>query len=140
MTGRRIRILADDQHPHLVEWKGKGAQHIRTSRQVASARRDFLTQKLAHLGHLVADGLECRRPAIIDEFTQRPGGHARPFANSTTVAAPARRAVEISWQSSASDHIRNAASSGKDISTTLSRSHWPSTSCGDSSAASNVPW
>ena len=92
VSGRRIWVLADDQHAHLVERKAKGAQHIFSGRQVTPAGGDLRAEKLPHLGYLLLDGLQCTGPTI------RPGGHASPFANSTTVSVPERLCFETSWQ------------------------------------------
>ena len=57
MSGRRVRVLADDQHPHLVERKGEGAQHIFSGRQISPTGRDLLAQELTHRGDVFLDGL-----------------------------------------------------------------------------------
>jgi hypothetical protein len=53
-----------------------------------------------------------------------------PFTNSSTESAPASRSFEICWYAGDCDHSLKAASSGKDIKTTLSRSQLPSTTVG----------
>ncbi len=95
MSGCRVGILPDDQDPHLVEGKGEGAQHVRTRRQVPAPGLYLGPQELSHLGDVVCDRLQRRRPARLDEFTQRARGHPKPFTSSTTVSAPARRSSEI---------------------------------------------
>ena len=70
-------ILPDDQHPHAVERKREGAQHILPSRQIAVARRELGPQELPHLRDLRLDGFQCARPALVDEFTQRACRHDR---------------------------------------------------------------
>jgi hypothetical protein len=56
MSGRRIRVLANDQHPDLVERESEGAQHIFTGRQAAAAGCDLRAEELAHPGDLLLDG------------------------------------------------------------------------------------
>src|SRR3954468_15126124 len=68
---------------------------------------------------------------------QPPG--ANPCASSTTPCAPAFRSFEISRYSGEFAHALNAVSPGNDISTTLSRSHVPSSTAGLSSADNNLP-
>jgi len=43
VAGRRVRVLADDQHPHLVERLGEGAQDVGSRGQVTPARSDLGT-------------------------------------------------------------------------------------------------
>src|SRR5206468_1484461 len=107
VSGRRVGILADDQHPHPVEREGEGAQHVLSGRQISTPGGQFLPEELAHGGDLLLDRLQGLRPAIVDEFAQRLGGHTSPLTNSTTVSAPAPRSFEISWYSADSDHRRN---------------------------------
>src|SRR6266851_4966918 len=62
-----------------------------------------------------------------------------PFASSAMPCAPALRSFEISRYSGEFAQAWNAASSGNDIRTSLSRSQTPSSTAGVSSADSSRP-
>ena len=70
MPRRRIRVLTDDQHPHLVERKGEGAQNILTGRQIAPAGGEFGAQELPHLRDVRPHRLERAGPAVLDKFIE----------------------------------------------------------------------
>ena len=63
VPGRRVRVLADDQHADLVEGPRERAQHVRARRQVAAARGELGAQELAHLRDHRLDGRQRLRPA-----------------------------------------------------------------------------
>src|SRR5690349_20235105 len=71
MAGRGIRVLADDEHAHVVERLLERPQHVVPGRQVPAPGRDLRPQELAHRGDLVRDGLQCPGPASVDDVAQR---------------------------------------------------------------------
>ena len=72
MPGRRIRVLTDDEHPHLVERGGERAQHVRARGEVGATGRDLRAQQLAHPRHLRSDRFEGCGPARVDQFGEGP--------------------------------------------------------------------
>ena len=53
MFGRRVGILPDDQHAHVIKRKGEGAQHVWPGGQILASGGDLVPQKLAQLGDLI---------------------------------------------------------------------------------------
>ena len=60
VPGRRVGVLADDEHPHVVQRLLEGAQHAVAGRQVPATGRDLGAQELAHRRDRVRDRLERR--------------------------------------------------------------------------------
>jgi hypothetical protein len=77
-----VRILADDQHAHVVERLLEGAQYLVTRGKVSLARGDLLAQELAHPRDLVLNWGEGVRPARFHDVAQRLR-HAQKIAQAT---------------------------------------------------------
>ena len=78
VTRRRIGVLADDQHPHLVQRKGEGPQDVRAGRQIAMSCGQFGAQEFAHRCHLGLDRLQGVGPGLIDQLGKWACRHDRP--------------------------------------------------------------
>ena len=92
----RIRILSDDQHPHLIERKRERPQHILPGGQVSVARRDLGPQELPHLRDLTADGFAAPAPSPLRPVHSRgvPSREVNLAARLTeTTASPDFRAT-----------------------------------------------
>ena len=70
VAGGGVGVLADDEHPDLVERDGEGSQHVLASGKVAVAGGDLGAQVLAHGRDRPGDGLEGLRPRGVDELGQ----------------------------------------------------------------------
>ena len=90
MARRGVRILSDDQHPHVGERLLEGAQHLVARGQVALARGDLLAQEHAYPRDLVLDGGERVRPARLDDVGQRLS-HVQKIAHAPDKTERARR-------------------------------------------------
>src|SRR5438876_713834 len=95
MAGRRVRVLADDEHAHAVERLLERPQHVLARGQVPAPGRDLRPQELAHRGYLVRDGLERLGPAWVDDVAQRLchgqhciGGHRQNRYRTGRVSRP----------------------------------------------------
>ena len=77
MPWRRVRVLADDQDPDVVERLLESAQHVLAGGQVRPAGRDLGSQEITCLGDLAGYRLERSRPAWIDYFFERASGHGK---------------------------------------------------------------
>ena len=75
ITGRGVGILADDQHPHLVERLLEGAQYPVARGQVAAARGHLRAQEVAHRGDPARDRGQRAGPARLDDLTQFTACH-----------------------------------------------------------------
>ena len=73
MPGRRVRILPDDEHPHVGERGGERPQHVLARGQVAAPGRGLGAQEVAELGDAARGGRERLRPAGIDELGEGAG-------------------------------------------------------------------
>jgi hypothetical protein len=87
MAGRGVRILANDQHPHVGERLLEGAQHPVARGQVPLALSDLLAQEHAHVGDLVLNWGERVRPARLNDVAQRLS-HAQKIAQAADKGAP----------------------------------------------------
>ena len=65
MPGRRVRVLADDEHAHVVEGRLECAEHVAAGREVLAPGGDFAAQERPHVGDPVGDRLERGGPAGI---------------------------------------------------------------------------
>ena len=84
-------ILADDQHPHAVERKGEGAQHVRTGWQIPVAGGELGAQELPHRGDLGFDRCSARaQPASTNSLSGRAvtTGQHSVAASVRTTASP----------------------------------------------------
>src|ERR1017187_10154679 len=75
MPRRRVRVLADDQHPDLVEGLLEGSQHEIASREVGAARRYLSPEEVASLADLLGYRLQHRSPARVDYLLKWPSCH-----------------------------------------------------------------
>jgi hypothetical protein len=75
VPGRRVRVLADQQHPDLVEGLGERAQHVGAGRQVAPAGGHLGAQELTHVGDHRRDRRQRPRPSGLDDLLQRLARH-----------------------------------------------------------------
>ena len=73
MTGCRVRVLADDKHPNLIEGKPEGPQHVRPGRKKPPAGVDLRAQELPHRRDLAGHRCQRGRPTRVDEFVE---GHS----------------------------------------------------------------
>ena len=87
---RGVRILADDQYPHVGERLFEGAQHLVARGQVALARGDLLAQEHAYPRDLVLDRGERFRPARFHDVAQRLS-HVQKIAQATDKLGAYRR-------------------------------------------------
>ncbi|KDQ01028.1 hypothetical protein EN35_26025 [Rhodococcus qingshengii] len=71
MTGRRIGVLTDDEHPNVVERIRECTQDVLSRRQILPSRSDLFAQELTHRGDLLRDRFECPRPPWIDDLCKR---------------------------------------------------------------------
>ena len=88
MAGRGVRILADDQHPHVGERLLEGAQHPVARGQVPLALGDLLAQEHAHVRDLILNWRERVRPARLNDVAQRHR-HAQKIAQAADKLAQA---------------------------------------------------
>jgi hypothetical protein len=70
MPRRRVRVLADDQHPHLVERLLERGQDAIARGQVAAPGRPLAAQEIAETGDHVGDRRQRLRPARADRRCQ----------------------------------------------------------------------
>ena len=80
VTGGRIGILADDQHPYVGERPAEGPQHVITGRQVAATRRELGAEEHPQAGDGARDRLQRVGPVRADQLAQRPRAHRGSFA------------------------------------------------------------
>ena len=67
MSRRGVRVLPDDEHPHVVERRVEGAQHVVAGREVAAPGGRLGAEEVAERGDARRDGRERPRPARVDE-------------------------------------------------------------------------
>ena len=77
VPGRRVGVLPDDEHPHVVERPLERAQDVSTGRQVAPSGHDLLAQELAERRDRPRDGLQHGRPRGVDELGEGSRRHTQ---------------------------------------------------------------
>jgi hypothetical protein len=66
----RVRVLADDQDPYVVEGLLEGPEYVRPGRQVGAPGGDFGTQEVAHPADASSSRGERFGPPGLDDFFQ----------------------------------------------------------------------
>ena len=94
MAGRRVGVLAHDQHPHVGQRPVEGAQHVVARRQVSPPGRHLGPQEVTEVADLTGDRCQRLRPARVDQLRQRLG-HAETLepGQDFVTSAPQNRAV-----------------------------------------------
>jgi MFS family permease len=75
MPGCGVRVLADDQHPHLRERVPEGSEHILALRQVTSPRFCLGAEEVTHRRDLIGHRRKRNGPGGIDELAERLRAH-----------------------------------------------------------------
>ena len=90
----RVRVLTDDQHPHVGQRSAEGAQHVVAGGQVAASLREFLAEKISHGVDLVLDVGQGLGPVGGDEFFKR-ACHGVTLASLTLRNRPSRTVTKF---------------------------------------------
>ena len=103
MPGRRVGILADDQHPHAGQRPAERAQHVVTGRQIAPSGGDLGAQEPTQLGDRRRHRGQRLRPVRCDQLSQRARGQRRspPRARRRSMPRGIRRAYSAAASSQA---------------------------------------
>lgn len=75
VSRRRIRVLADDEYPHVVQWLGEGSQDVMAGREVAVTMGDLLAEEYAEVSQGMRGGGERGNPRGVDEVVEGAGAH-----------------------------------------------------------------
>ena len=92
--GGRVRVLPDDQHPHVGQRSAEGAQHVVAGGQVAASLREFLAEKISHGVDLVLDVGQGLGPVGGDEFF-KGACHGVTLASLTLRNRPSRTVTKF---------------------------------------------
>ena len=77
MARSRIRVLAEQQDPHLLQRQLEGPQDPRTGGQEAPTALDLGPQSVTELTDERLEGAQRRQPGVVHEFVEGTACHGR---------------------------------------------------------------